>query len=132
MYVCTSIERCRFEKSIKLQSPFSVFNFYSNVLSRIIFNYCNNILSSVLLPGLKDRNYTTCRCWDCLTLKENKIRAVIFKHAAKLSKRLVIQSCQVINADYIRNVLYSYKYGVDFFSQSMTILPLKNKTDHAD
>ena len=45
----------------------------------------------------------------------------MFLNAVKLMKRLVIQSCQAVSFNYIRNVFSEYKLWKDYFNPYLTI-----------
>ena len=86
---------------------------YLNILGTIILNQCDKFLLPTLFVNVdknKRRQSTVCYCLlNCFTLKKETVKGKMFTHAIKLIKRLVIQSCQAVSSNYIRNVFYEYK-----------------------
>lgn len=115
-----------------ISSPFIIFNFYLDVLARIILKHCDKFVLWALISGLdlnECRNSTAFSPVNCFSLRKDKIKQIIFLHAVKLSKRLAVQSCQVVNSAYVINVFNKYKFGVEFYSPYLSIERPKNKRE---
>lgn len=54
-------------------------------------------------------------------MKKDRLREKLFIYAVKLTKRLVIQSCQVVNGNYILNVFDEYKLWKQYHNPYLTI-----------
>ena len=115
-----------------ISSPFIIFNFYLDVLARIILKHCDKFVLWALISGLDPnecRNSTAFSPKNCFSLRKDQIKQIIFLHAVKLSKRLAVQSCQVVNSAYVKNIFNKYKFGVDFYSPHLSIERPKNKRE---
>ena len=106
-----------------INSPFLLWKFYFDVLARIVFNCCDKYILPTLLSGLNDdcRNYTVCTQSTGFGLKKVKVKEIVFEVALKLSKKLAEQCCMSVNSYHIVDVFNTYKRGLDFRNQYLTI-----------
>lgn len=106
-----------------INSPFLLWKFYLDVLAKIVFNYSDNHILPTILPGLNDncRDHTVCMPFTCFGLKKNKIKEILFEATLKSAKKLVKQSCVSVDSYFIIDVFNTYKQGVEFRNQYLTI-----------
>ena len=93
-------------------------------MGKSILNQCDKLLLPALIANTDEnecRNPTVCSLSNCFKLKKDKIKEKMFLNAVKLMKRLVIQSCQAVSFNYIRNVFSEYKLWKDYFNPYLTI-----------
>lgn len=85
---------------------------YLDILGKIILNQCDKFLLPALFANVYKNECRQSTAWstlNCFTLKKETVKGKMFIHAIKLIKRLVIQSCQAVSSNYIRNVFCEYK-----------------------
>lgn len=105
-----------------INSPFLLWKFYLNVLSRLIFNAsCRNIIP-ILLSDLNTdcRSYTACTVKNYCGLKTAKIKATFFKDLVFFIKRICEISCQFFDPVFIDVTFQNYERA-DFFSSYIDI-----------
>ena len=105
-----------------INCPFLQWNFYLDILVRIVFNYCDKYILPTLLSDLSNncRNYTIDR-FNCHNMKKNKVKEIVFEAALKLSKQLVEHACMSVDSFFIIDVYNNSKQGVGFRNQYLTI-----------
>ena len=59
--------------------------------------------------------------FTCFGLKKNKIKEIVFQATLKSVKKLVKQSCVSVDSYFIIDVFNTYKQGVEFRNQYLTI-----------
>ena len=59
--------------------------------------------------------------FTCFGLKKNKIKEIVFQATLKSVKKLVKQSCVSVDFYFIIDVFSTYKQGVEFRNQYLTI-----------
>ena len=78
---------------------------------------------TALLSDLEDncRKFTVCNSRTCVNMKRNRIKNNVFETALTFSKKLAKYSCRVVEPYFISDVFNTYKRGVDFRNQYLTI-----------
>ena len=106
-----------------INSPFMLLKFYLDILARVVFNYCDKHIMTALLSDLKDncRKFTVCNSRTCVNMKRNRIKNIVFETALTFSKKLAEYSCRSVHPYFIFYVFNTYKQGVDFRNQYLTI-----------
>ena len=105
-----------------VNSPFLLWKFYLDVLSRLIFNVsCRNIIP-ILLSDLNTdrRRYTVCTVKNCCGLKTAKIKTTFCKHLVFFTKRICEISCQFFDPVSIDDTFQNYEWA-NFFSSYIDI-----------
>ena len=107
-----------------ISSPFILWKMYLDILGKIILNQCDKFLLPAWFANVDEnecRQSTDCSVSNCFMLKKEKVKERMFIHALKLIKHLVIQYCQAVSSDYIRNVFYEYKLWQDYYNPYLSI-----------
>ena len=104
-------------------SPFMLLKFYLDILPRIVFSYCDKHIMIALLSDLEDncRKFTVCSSRTCVNVKRNRVKNIVFEAAVTFCKKLGKHSCRSVDPYFISDVFNTYKQGVDFRNQYLTI-----------
>ena len=106
-----------------INSPFMLWKFYLDILSRVVFNVSHEFIFPLLMSGI-DSN-----CWDftvrtsksCSHLKKSKIKAIFFRELVEFCENLSEFCCDNVDLCFIIDVFKKYEKGVDFFSTFLEI-----------
>ena len=106
-----------------INSPLMLLKFYLDILSRIVYNYCDKDIMAALLFYLEDncRKFTVCNSRACVNVKRNRIKNILFETPLTFSKKVAEYSCRSVDLYFIFGAFNTYKRGVDFRNQYLTI-----------
>ena len=98
-----------------IDSPFLLMKFYLDRLARIIFNFCDKSILPMLLSDTETdcRKYTVCTPINCLSLRTDKIKVILFKETVIFAKKLVEFYLLSVNPYFIIDVFNTYERHKD-------------------
>ena len=101
-----------------VNSPFLLWKFYLDVLSRVVFNQTNkHVLLMLLSDNETDcRKFTVCNEKNCSGIRKVRIKTIFYKELVSFCKRLWELSCSNIDPFFVTYAFTNYKRGEDFFS----------------
>ena len=106
-----------------VNSPFLLWKFYLDVLSRVVFNQTNKYVLLMLLSDNETdcRKFTVCNEKNCSGMRKVRIKIIFYKELVSSCKRLCQLSCYTIEPFLVTYAFKNYKRGVDFFSPYLEI-----------
>ena len=101
-----------------------IFNFYLDIVGRIILSQCDKYLLPALFGNENRgqcRNATACLPQNCFPMKKHKTTQNIFIFAVKLIKGLVVTSCQSVDPLRTRYCYDVYTLGKHYWNPYLSI-----------